>query len=229
MNIDCVADLHGFFPELPGGDLLIIAGDLTAKDELVQYLQFNKWLSQQKYRRKIVVAGNHDNYCELGMPIELLPGENKKNIPISADKAIYLEDSGCTFEALKIWGSPWTKTFEGMNPNCKAFTCDTEEELEEKWKLIPDDIDILITHSPPLGKLDKIKIDKDMFISIGSRSLETALIQRPSIVLHVFGHIHEGYGKQSPHRFSEQIRTFVNCSHVNEHYQPVNKPVRMIL
>ena len=33
MIIDCISDLHGFFPKLEGGDLLIIAGDLTARDK----------------------------------------------------------------------------------------------------------------------------------------------------------------------------------------------------
>lgn len=32
MIIDCISDLHGYYPELGGGDLLIVAGDLTARD-----------------------------------------------------------------------------------------------------------------------------------------------------------------------------------------------------
>ncbi len=32
MIIDCISDLHGFKPNLNGGDLLIIGGDLTARD-----------------------------------------------------------------------------------------------------------------------------------------------------------------------------------------------------
>jgi hypothetical protein len=33
MIIDCIADLHGHYPKLDGGDLLIICGDLTARDQ----------------------------------------------------------------------------------------------------------------------------------------------------------------------------------------------------
>lgn len=33
MIIDCISDLHGQYPQLEGGDLLIVAGDLTARDK----------------------------------------------------------------------------------------------------------------------------------------------------------------------------------------------------
>lgn len=34
MIIDCIADLHSHYPKLDGGDLLIVAGDLTDRDSL---------------------------------------------------------------------------------------------------------------------------------------------------------------------------------------------------
>ena len=61
MIIDCLADLHGHYPETEGGDLLIIAGDLTANDTLEQQLKFYIWLHRQKYKHYIFIAGNHDN------------------------------------------------------------------------------------------------------------------------------------------------------------------------
>lgn len=42
MIIDCISDLHGYFPKLQGGDLLLIAGDLTARDEPYQFEEFKK-------------------------------------------------------------------------------------------------------------------------------------------------------------------------------------------
>jgi Icc-related predicted phosphoesterase len=207
MIIDCIADLHGHYPKLEGGDLLIVAGDLTARDIENEVALFDYWINEQNYRNKIVVGGNHDNVLAEGR--------------IKLQFAQYLCDSGTEFEGLKIWGSPWTKTFEGMNPNCKAFTVDTEEELASKFSLIPDNIDILVTHSPPYGVLDQ-NIEEDY---CGSSSLIKPMIYS-GCKFHIFGHIHESYGK-----FYNAILdiTYINASHVNERYKPVNKPVRIIL
>jgi hypothetical protein len=145
-------------------------------------------------------------------------------------------------KTLKVWGSPWTLAFPGMNPACKAFTVDTEKELAEKWKLIPDDVDILITHGPAYGILDEVKdYANGKIYNTGSKSLKHAVSGLSKLKLHVFGHIHEQGGEVSglsytvfheEHPRYEETKvstTRVNCSYVNEHYKPVNKPVRIIL
>lgn len=215
MIIDCVADLHGFFPKLDGGDLLIVAGDLTARDTFDELQFFKFWLLDQDYKKKIFIAGNHDNLLK------------KLYVDKSEDKVEYLCDSGTEFEGLKIWGTPWTRTFKGMNPHCKAFTFDTEKELSEKWALIPPDTNILISHSPSFGNYDWIKTeDQNIGPSVGSLTLWMYMLTMiPHLKLHVTGHIHEAYGN-SKHANGIHL---VNASHVNERYKPVNKPVRIIL
>ena len=217
MIIDCISDLHGHFPKLKGGDLLIVAGDLTANDTVREYIEFACWLSSQKYKHKIFIGGNHDNRL-----INFNRTEFKK--------CNYLCDSGTEFEGLKIWGSPWTKTFPEMNPHCKAFTVDTDEELEEKWKMIPDDIDILITHEPPHGFFDNVqrstgKIRGYAVDHTGSKSLREHVVARIKPKFHVFGHIHEHGGNIC----DCVITKFINASIMNEVYEPINKPVRVIL
>lgn len=237
MIIDCISDLHGYFPELEGGDLLIIAGDLTAKDIGYEYYQFYEWLDQQKYSMKIFISGNHDNFIQKNPNQYFLD-----RLKLGYKNSLYLCDCGTEFSyhidgfpeedegflpsgkrTLKIWGCPWTKTFEGMNPRCKAFTFDTEEELEEKWKLIPNDIDILITHSPPFGFFDKIKRDVNPFA--GDINLRNHVMERIKPKLHIFGHIHEWGGSQ----IDTNVTKFVNCSIMNERYETVNKPIRIVL
>jgi Icc-related predicted phosphoesterase len=227
MIIDLISDLHGFYPKLEGGDLLIVGGDWTRTDSFDELQYFEKeWLRHQDYKKIILIAGNHDNMAyEAGWYGRI--------------KIAYLQDSGIEFEGLQIWGSPWSLTFPGMNPLCKAFTVDTEEELQEKWDLIPEDTDILITHTPPYGILDGVLYahiaalgSDDKYIRhCGSRSLYERLKQvRPRI--HCFGHIHEAYGMHRPYLEcikAEGYPIFVNASHVNEKYQPVNQPIRIEL
>lgn len=227
MIIDCISDLHGHYPELEGGDLLIVAGDLTARDDFQGWLDFVAWLQLSRYKKKIVIGGNHDGWF-----VKNPPNENT-----FGDECYYLCDSSTEFEGLKIWGSPWTKTFSGMNPKCKAFTYDTEAELEEKWNLIPNDTDILVTHSPPYLGMDTIyDFRNQKCMNVGSKSLFDKILNVKPL-LHVFGHIHENGGQKENNRqcrhdrgdFSDKGTISVNASHVNEYYKPVNKPIRVEL
>lgn len=209
MIIDCIADLHGEYPKLEGGDLLIVTGDLTASDRAFQFVEFFLWLDKQPYRKKVLIAGNHDQLLQDIVPT---PDSLPENIG-------YLCDSRSEFEGLKIWGSPWSLWFEGINPHCTAFT-GSEKELAAKFALIPDDVDILITHTPPYDILDESKRGENC----GSKELLKAVLKvKPH--LHVFGHIHER-GEQVLKIGNTQ---FVNCSIMNEEYDAVNKPVRIEL
>lgn len=216
MIIDCISDLHGHFPKLEGGDLLIIAGDLTGNSYLYEIDRFHDWALTQDYKKVIVIPGNHDTFLMA----------NPFFFPDTDDGFHYLCDSGAEFEGLKIWGSPWTKRFPGMNPQAMAFTVETEEELAKKWELIPNDVDILITHCPLFTCLDSYYNAKDRrFHNAGSPSLNKVL-DRIKPRLHVFGHIHESGGREDVYLPKTII---VNASHVNEHYEPVNKPIRIEL
>jgi Icc-related predicted phosphoesterase len=254
MIIDCISDLHGHYPKLDGGDLLIVAGNLTARDNLKELDEFNEWIREQYYKKKVLIAGNHDNLIARGVYDPYNPTDCSVFVDPSVD---YLFDSGTEFEyeiycnmcgtptreypnrkcsqtvmcsgeknKLRIWGSPWTKTFPGINPKCCAFTVHTDEELKEKWDLIPHDTDILITHCPPWGVFDEIPGKNiGIFIETGSISLRNKCMSMTNLKLHVFGNIHEHGGK-----VLDTTRTkWVNASHVDERYRSVNKPIRIIL
>jgi Icc-related predicted phosphoesterase len=250
MIIDCISDLHGYYPPLEGGDLLIVAGDLTAHDYVDEHDDFEEWLENQSYKKIIFIAGNHDNFIK------------RKHFDYMYESAIpfkrqYLCDSGIEFEweepdleygyedrkhktavldgplmlktkKFKIWGSPWSKTFDGMNPKAMAFTVNTEEELAEKFAQIPDDTDILVCHTPFLHMLDQ---NMDGY-HCGSMALRDA-IDRVKPRLFVCGHIHEQGGSlivyKQPGIGTENNTICVNASHVNEYYRPVNKPLRIEL
>lgn len=219
MIIDCVSDLHGSYPQLDGGDLLIIAGDLTAKDCLHDYDNFYDWLALQEYKFKIYIAGNHD----------VLLSNYKVSTPKYCD-ARYLCDSGIEFGGLKIWGSPWTLRFKGENPHCTAHTCFSEKELSEKWALVDSEVNILVTHSPSWGILDQVVNSEHA----GSVSLMCRCGNLKNLKVHVSGHIHEAYGKvpallQIAEELAPKEYIAINASHVNERYEPVNRHIRIVL
>ena len=232
MIIDCIGCLHGAKPKLEGGDLLIITGDLTARDTSIERLEFLRWLSDQDYKKKIFIAGNHDNSL-VGMHIRTTEIGMTHYLCDSGTEILYyplldppnLDNIGVPYKrkTLKIWGSPWTSRFEGINPHCCAFTGADDDEIAPHFELIPPDVDILITHGPPFAIRDTTKDGRQ----VGSPSLMAQHITRLRPKLWVFSHIHEGYGKDGPYPWSGT--TYVNCSIMNEKYEPINKPIRIEL
>ena len=203
MIIHAISDLHGYKPPLDGGDLLIIAGDLTARDTLKEYAEFTNWLLKLPYRNKVVIGGNHDNLLEKG------------SFAIEGEGVHYLCDSGVEIEGLKLWGSPFTARFTGQNPDCVAFSVKSDFQLRDHFDLIPKDLDILVTHSPPYWILDGCPNGM-----VGSQELYKAISRaKPKVCF--FGHIHEQGGKT----LEVQGIIFANCSHVDAFYRPAHKPL----
>lgn len=62
----------------------------------------------------------------------------------------------------------------------------------EEWARIPDNVEILMTHTPPHGILDVTKRGKHA----GCEILKSKLSSFENCRLHVFGHIHEGFGAE---------------------------------
>jgi hypothetical protein len=95
-----------------------------------------------------------------------------------------LEDEGVTLEGVKIWGSPVTPTFEDW-----SFT-HGPAAISTYWDAISDDTDVLITHGPAYGVLDRVRTHGEQF---GCPRLRHALDTRLRLKLHVFGHVHEDW------------------------------------
>jgi Icc-related predicted phosphoesterase len=203
-RIVCLSDTHnrqGKF-EVPEGDILVHAGDLTGRGTLPEVASAMEWLTSLPHRDKIVVAGNHDFLFER---------ENALARSLVAG-AHYLEDSAVTVRELTVWGSPWQPWFMDW-----AFNLPRGTALREKWAAIPEGIDILVTHGPPMGTLDRT----DRGDEAGCEELRDRLAaMREPPRLHVFGHIHEGHGVvRSPATIS------VNAAICDVAYRPVNPAV----
>lgn len=211
MIIHAISDLHGYLPKLDGGDLLILGGDYTATNAVPQWNKFFEWLKEQSYKHLVFIAGNHDGFLK-----ECVSSSEAKEIDPSNydDDYHYLIDETVEINELKIHGTPWSLTFNGINPKCTAFTYDTEDEIMNEFKLIQEGLDILISHTPPYGILDQLKDGTH----VGSKALRKVIdIVKPKH--HIFGHIHENGGKYHYNGHTH----FYNVSHVNELYKPTNK------
>jgi Icc-related predicted phosphoesterase len=212
MRLIITSDCHGHFPKasIPAGDLLILAGDVlrnySDNSETDAAFQLNELRSLDAYcatlgfKHIILIAGNHD------WVFQIYSGASH-----SLKHITYLQDSGVELEGLKFYGSPHQPWFFDWAFNEPRGG----KALAHYWSLIPDDTDILITHGPPLGVLDKPFGKR---ASAGCELLRQRVDEvRPRV--HCFGHIHGSYGRE---QIGETL--FLNASLCNESYKPVNAP-----
>jgi predicted phosphodiesterase len=207
MRIVCISDTHNQHDalSLPQGDVLIHAGDFCGLGRTPEIESFAAWLAKQPFAHKVVIAGNHDKLFEKDNALA------RACLRRYCPKAHYLQDSGVEIDGVKFWGSPWQPEFCGW-----AFNLPRGPELARKWKAIPSDTHVLITHGPPYGILDLTSRGEH----VGSEELMRELDLRLTPKVHVFGHIHEGYGT-----FTSRGTKFINACSCTEFYEPTNAPV----
>jgi predicted phosphodiesterase len=82
------------------------------------------------------------------------------------------------------------------NPGCKdwAFMLNRGQLLVEKWALIPDNTNVLITHDSLKGSDDLTNLGSQCR-NAGYEQLCNRVQQLSRLKVHVFGHIHAGYGQ----------------------------------
>lgn len=203
MRIVFLSDTHNRLGSInvPDGDILVHAGDFCGHGRLSEVKQFNDEIGGLPHKHKIVIAGNHD------WPLQRQAQEARALLT----NVTYLEDERFEVEGLKFYGSPWQPEFFSWAFNLPRKS----RELAQKWDSIPPDTDIVITHGPPYGILDKTTSGH----FAGCELLrERMAVIKPQV--HVFGHIHEGYGTHQ-----QDTTLFVNASNLNERYNPVNEPI----
>lgn len=206
-KICCISDTHSHnlltkwdFPEC---DILIHAGDLTAKGGKGSIENAARKMHELPARYIVFVPGNHDRlfYEDPKEALKLLPG------------VITLLDETVELLGFRIYGTSWINFKHGKFP----FEIET---LSEKFAKIPTNTDILVTHSPPWGIMDLNGKNEHM----GSDSLTREIKERVKPKLHVFGHMHRSYGTAKV--WDTQ---FVNGSLVDNDHSPVNQPIMVKL
>lgn len=225
----CISDTHGKIEgsklHMPPGDVLLHAGDFTQKGHMNEIQKFNSYLGALPYKVKVVIAGNHDltfddNITEASLRTfgvqkstveSYLSERGLKSVKQMLTSAIYLEDSLVTVCGIKIYGAPWQPVFCDW-----GFNLNRGEDILKKWQTIPADLDILMTHGPPVGHGDLTGGNNN----VGCVELLNTVQKRVKPKFHVFGHIHEGYGVTS-----DGYTTFINASTCTRRYLPTNAPI----
>jgi Icc-related predicted phosphoesterase len=205
MKICIISDTHNYHKrlgKLPEADAIIHAGDFTSVGQSHEIVNFMQWYSKLPYAHKIIIAGNHDWLFETARMLAL------EKVP---EGVTYLEDNEVIIDGIKFYGTPVQKPFNNW-----AFNR-PEEKLAQHWAAIPDDTDVLITHSPPYSIGDFVPWNGQHH---GSPSLYKEVVERIKPKYHIFGHIHEGYGIKTI-----ESTTFINASNLDGDYKCVNLPV----
>lgn len=235
MKLVCISDTHNKHKALdgilPDGDVLIHAGDLTSLGRHHEVENVIKWLCKQASRFThgvVFIAGNHDKgfdskfgetkYFEENGDIQTYQQKPEWLIQILSDLKSsntgvhYLENSSITIDGKVIWGSPYSPWFHGDR---WAFNKHRGKEIRDVWKEMPATTDIVVTHTPVKYKLDYVPTSDEY---VGCYDLDVILgTVKP--ILHVSGHIHEGYGQDA-----NILTTFINASICDKFYNPTNKP-----
>lgn len=203
MKIVFISDTHNKlgYVKIPDGDMLIHCGDFTMLGTIEEFRGFNSDLEKLPHKHKIVIAGNHEFLLEHNQALgrEILSA------------ATYLQDENIEVNGLKIYGSPWQPEFGKWAFNLPR----NSPSLHLVWDKIPRDTDILVTHTPPQGILDKTMSKEKVGCEVLKQRLKDL-----SPRIHCFGHIHPAYGKK---RIDDTL--YINAAIVNEKYQPINQPI----
>jgi len=222
VRIVCISDTHDMKPlatlNIPDGDVLIHAGDLTIQGTFAEIARVGQELAELPHKHKLVIAGNHDKLFEKDYGLaKIALGHGSRGIH-------YLQDSMAMVEEVEFWGSPWTPRFYDW-----AFQLDRKRSESERpfllgptapriaaehWAGIPAGVDVLITHGPPQGILDRVHHGNH----IGCHDL-LAELPRVSPKLHVFGHDHS-----DPGVLEQDGIVFVNAAICDEAYQMKRRP-----
>lgn len=219
MKIVAISDLHGQFPTIKEKefDVLCICGDifpLPIQSNMIKcedWLQkiFIPWCNTLPCEKVLLVAGNHDWFFERTLFMRL-------NSIFRGTKITYLENELVEIDGYKFYGTPYCHEFGQwafMRP---------DERLKDIFEIIPENVDVLLTHDAPHGTSD-ICLQKEPWISgehIGSVPLRDAILKKhPKLVLH--GHLHS-----TNHNVELMQDTEVyNVSIVDEFYDMTYNPL----
>jgi Icc-related predicted phosphoesterase len=209
LKICCISDTHSkIIPDdqIPECEVIVHTGDITNNGKIYWLQKQAEWfrhLIDTKCSHFVCISGNHDfcldafrkENCEYAIPNIF----GSTRIHYLRDERLWLNFPGRT---VKFYGTPWTIS------GSWAFSEMDRMKRREIFNKIPMDTDVLLSHGPPYSILDRCD-DDGQVKSIGDLEL-LAAVDRVRPKLHVFGHIHDGYGETN--LWGVNGTTFVNAA-----------------
>ena len=239
MKIIALSDLHGYLPEIKERvDVVVIAGDIVdlhyqnSVNKSISWFNriFIPWALDLPCDRVIIIAGNHDFFfqkivenkfagkdigiddkSEYNNYIETESSWIIKDELLLPKKIVYLQDDGYLFGNKTFYGTPWCPELSRW-----AFY-KSSVDLKKVYSKIPENVDVLITHSPG-------KCVNDTGVSLqwpdkpeyGSQELTDVVLKKKPKWWFV-GHVHSGN-----HNVTDFLGiNVVNVSIKDEKYDPV--------
>lgn len=174
-----LSDTHNFFePHYQydiSADVVVHTGDAECYTA-IDFYKFVEWFKLFPVLYKIYVAGNHDKFIY----------ENKKLCKEVFDEAgiIYLDKEEVVIDGIKFYGEPMTPRFGNW-----YFMAD-RGKMAKHWNLVPNDVNVLLTHGPAKGVLDLSENRQGGLEMCGCTALKNRIKDLKELKLNCFGHIH---------------------------------------
>jgi Icc-related predicted phosphoesterase len=192
LRVVCISDTHNIIQQIPEGDILIHAGDLTDKGTIPEIQAQIDWLDSLPHSYKFAIAGNHDAWFDpqsrRTLSTEDQTGSlNWKSVRYLQHSSADIVFKGRTEESrkIRIYGAPQIPACGGS-----SFAFQYSRGRDAWTETIPENVNILVTHTPPKYHLDLFSP------SLGCEFLLKSIwVTKPQ--LHVFGHVHAGAGRET--------------------------------
>ena len=201
-------ELHDQIGTLPECDFLIHCGDFSGRGEFFAVRDFAEWFASQPARHRICIAGNHELTFDFD---HSKYNPSIRDIIARNDKIKYLENSEKLIDGIMFYGSPAQPWFYDW-----GFNFYRGPEIKRVWSNIPENVDVLITHGPPYGVLDRVKKHKKNGDNERAGCADLLeIIERLKPKLHCFGHLHQDGLRIA----TNGITTFVNGAVLDDDYR----------
>ncbi|KAF2274111.1 Metallo-dependent phosphatase [Westerdykella ornata] len=210
LRIVCISDTHnGISEDVPSGDILVHAGDMTNVGSISEIQRQVDWLASLPHKEIVVISGNHDTYLDPRTRPSLSEDQRKGSVDwkrvhylqhrrlslavsvgpsgTESERSRLLSSAAPRSRRVCVYGAPQIPACGPMSVHAFQYERGTDAWTET----VPNDTDILVTHTPP-----KYHRDLPLPSGMGCEHL-MAEVKRVKPALHVFGHVHWGAGQET--------------------------------